>query len=171
MIIDQASFVPAELCQEAKFMLQIILRRWSIATEQGCCTIIDLFLLDALHKRDDAMAVFPEYRVTGSIPGTVKDDVHHHCLCQGFIEVPLVIVVEAKKEDNFIAGVTQLLAEMKLIWSQHPEDTKREVFRALTSGILWCFFLLAADGFHYFFTEKGIGDFSFDQMREQLLLC
>jgi len=100
----------------------------------------------------------------GADTGVIQQKKRFDRLRQGCIEVPHVVVIEAKKEDTFVAGITQLLAEMKVIWSQHPEKAKKPVYGVLTSGLLWRFFLLEADGTNYYCTMKTeTSDFDFQE--------
>ena len=41
-------------------------------SEAGCRTLIDLFMLDAISRENDSLAVFPEWKISGIIGHNVK---------------------------------------------------------------------------------------------------
>lgn len=166
-----SEFQHTPLSEHTKAIVTTLYTHWSLATEHGCRTLIDLFMLDAVQKSNSLVGIFPEFQIEGivgdfkiggaldylvtSVDIPIDDRRRFRALRRGRAKPPFLVVIEAKKFETLEDGVTQLLGEMKVLWVNAPDDAKQEIFGVLTNGVSWIFYLLDKYGLEYYSAAKS----------------
>jgi hypothetical protein len=117
-------------------------------------------LIDAICE--EALSHFPQFKIwkSASIESELATGVVDYLIAEnkGFLECPLLCVVEAKKDD-FMQGEAQCLVEMQACaWMNQQTNVFIDVFGIVTNGEGWKFYRLNLEKQVYATTLYSVGN-------------
>ncbi len=119
-------------------------------------------LIDALCE--EALEHFPQFKIwkSANLDSDMATGVVDYVIAEnkGFLECPLLCVVEAKKDD-FVQGEAQCLVEMQACaWMNQQAGIGIEVFGSVTNGEGWKFYRLTLEKQVHVTTLYSVGNMS-----------
>ncbi len=147
-ISSLSEWLPAFKAIEPSAFLQERLKRLKQHFDLTISERAKELLIDAICE--EALNIFPQFKIWKSAPlqGEQASGVVDYVFAEnkGFLEFPLLCVVEAKKDD-FVQGEAQCLVEMQACqWMNAQAGIQRTVFGIVTNGEGWKFYRLELNG-------------------------
>jgi hypothetical protein len=147
-ITNLLEWSPAAKAVETSTFLQERLKRLKQHFDLTISERAKELLIDAICE--EALNTFPQFKIWKSAPlqGEKATGVVDYVIAEnkGFLECPLLCVVEAKKDD-FMQGEAQCLVEMQACqWMNAQAGIQRTVFGIVTNGEGWKFYRLELNG-------------------------